>query len=272
MSVTSFIPSIWEARLLANFHDASVADVITTPPTRTEGNKVVFNRVPDVAIKDYDAVTPITFDGLTTPDVDLSFNQKKYFAFKVNDVDKVQAAGDLLNSTTADTSLKLQETIDLYVLSLYTSADADNLVGNDTTPVALDATTAYNSIVDLSTKLGQKKVPVAGRYVVVNNAVLGLLAKDSRFTLQPEILANGIVNGQKVGGMQVVVSEEIANASGKYKILAVGAGALGYGKQFDNVEAIRLQDDFADGVRGLCVYGATVLRPEAMAVLTATIA
>jgi hypothetical protein len=33
------------------------------------------------------------------------------------------------------------------------------------------------------------------------------------------------------------------------------------------MEAIRLQDSFADGVRGLLLYGAKVIRPNAMAVL-----
>jgi hypothetical protein len=72
--------------------------------------------------------------------------------------------------------------------------------------------------------------------------------------------------------MQVVVSEEIANTSGKYKIVALHQSAIGYGKQIDEMEAMRLESDFADGIRGLLVYGASVLRPEAMAVLTATFA
>lgn len=274
MTVANFIPSIWEARLLANYHNRSVADVITTPPTSISGNKIIFNRVSSVAIKDYDpaATTPVSFDGLTTPKVEIDMDQKKYFAFKIGDVDAAQAAGNLLDPTVSEASATLSETIDTYVLGLYTAADADNLVGNDTTPIALDPTTAYESIVDLGTKLGTKKVPKAGSSVIVNSAVLGLLAKNDRFTRNPNVLANGIVEGQTINGMQVVVSEQIANASGKYKILAVGSGAIGYGCQINSLEAIRLQDDFADGVRGLCVHGATVLRPEAVAVLTGTFA
>ncbi|MFT8316650.1 MAG: hypothetical protein ABF651_00085 [Sporolactobacillus sp.] len=272
MTVANFIPSIWEARLLANYHNHSVADVITTAPTQILGNKIIFNRVSSVAIKDYDSTTtkPVSFDGLTTPEVEIDMDQKKYFAFKINDVDKIQTAGDLFDPTVAEASATLSETIDTYILNFYTSASADNLVGNDTTPIALDPTSAYESIVDLGTKLGSKKVPKLGSFVVVNSAVLGLLAKNDRFTRNPVVLANGIVEGQTINGMQVVVSEQIANAAGKYKILAVGSGAIGYGCQINDLEAIRLQDDFADGVRGLCVHGATVLRPEAVAVLTAT--
>ena len=42
MAVTNFIPSIWEARLLAKFHERSITDLITTAPTKVEGNKIIF--------------------------------------------------------------------------------------------------------------------------------------------------------------------------------------------------------------------------------------
>ena len=45
MAVTNFIPSIWEARLLAKFHERSITDLITTAPTKVEGNKIIFNHV-----------------------------------------------------------------------------------------------------------------------------------------------------------------------------------------------------------------------------------
>lgn len=268
MSVQSFIPSIWEARLLANFHKTSVAEVITTKPTEVKGGKAIFNRVSAVNVKDYTGA--ITWDELTTTPAEVTYNQKKYFAFTVHDVDKVQAAGDLVDAHTAEASATLQETIDKYVLSLYTAAG--NAIGTDASPVALNKTNVYDYIVDLGTKLSEKKVPMANRFVVVNAQVLGLLSKDPRFTANPSVLENGVVEGQKINGMQVVVSEEIANVSGKYKILALHSSAIGYGKEIDSIEAMRLQNSFSDGIRGLAVFGATVLRPEAMAVLTATIA
>lgn len=41
----------------------------------------------------------------------------------------------------------------------------------------------------------------------------------------------------------------------------------GAAKQLSKMEAMRLQNSFSDGVRGLCRYGAKVLIPEAIAVL-----
>jgi hypothetical protein len=41
--------------------------------------------------------------------------------------------------------------------------------------------------------------------------------------------------------------------------------AITYGEQIAETEALRLQTTFADGVRGLHVYGAKVVRPDCLA-------
>jgi hypothetical protein len=269
MSVQTFIPQIWEARLLANFHKTSIANVITSTPARIEGNKIIFNRVGAVTVKDYEGA--VTWDAANTSKVEINMDQKKYFAFQVDDVDAAQAAGELIDPHTQEAAAVLQETVDSFVLGLYTGAHVDNLIGSDETPEALTAANVYDYIVDLGTKLNTKKVPKTDRYTIINSAVLGLLSKDDRFTRQPNILENGVVEGQVINGSQIVVSEELANAGGKYKIMALHKSAIGHGKQVDETEAMRLQGSFADGVRGLMVYGAGVLRPEALAVLTGTV-
>jgi hypothetical protein len=270
MSVNSFIASVWEGKLLANFRKASIADVITSKPVKIEGNKIIFNRAGSVDVKDYAGT--VDWDSVSTTPVELNMDQKKYFAFSVDDVDAIQAAGDLVDAHTAEASASLQETVDKFVLGLYTGAHADNVIGDDTTPIALTKTNIYDTIVDLGTKLSKKKVPKSDRFVVINAEALGLLSKDDRFTKNPTVLENGVVEGQKINSLQVVVSEELAtNANGDYKILALHKSAIGHGKQLDKTEAMRLQNTIADGVRGLMVYGGEVIRPESLAVLTATV-
>lgn len=269
MAVTSFIKSVWEAKLLTSFHKGAIAELITTKPTKIEGNKIIFNRVGAGSVKDYNGT--IAWDEVNTTPIELNMDQKKYFAFSVDDVDRVQASGDLIDTYTAEEAAAIKEAIDTFVLGLYTGVHADNTIGDDTTPIALDKTNVYDYIVDLGTKLDKKKVPMANRFVVVNADVLNLLSKDDRFTRNPVVLENGVVEGQFINGMQVVRSEEIANVSGKYKILALHKSAVGFGKQIDQTEAMRLPNAFADGVRGLVVYGGEVIRPEALAVLTATV-
>lgn len=249
MAITNFIPTIWEARLLAKFHERSVAEVITTAPTKIEGNKIIFNKVSDVAIKDYEG--SVSFDDLTTSKVELPLDIKKYWAFKVDDVDAVQAAGALIDPHVAEAAAGLQEATDLAVFT--EALKTSNEVTGEK---------AYDIIVKANTQLNKNKVPKSDRFIVINAEVLEDLQLDARFTEHYTILENGIMEGAKINGVQLVFSEEL-NA-GSYAILALHKSAIGFGKQLQETEAMRLQNAFADGVRGLQVCGTKILREEAI--------
>lgn len=264
MSVSNFIPTIWEARLLANYHKTSIADVITTPPTEIKGNKIIFNNVGAVDIKDYSG--EVVWDDIDTPKVELDMDQKKYWAIKLDDVDKIQAAGELVDAHTEEAAATLNEIIDKYVLSKM-AAGAGKKLGTKT----VNKTNAYDLIVDMGTQLNKKKVPKVNRYMIINSDYLGLLSKDDRFTKQPVVLENGVVEGQTISGFQIVVSEEIPVSAGVSTIIGCYKGATGHGKQLQETEAMRLQGAFADGMRGLCVYGSGAIKAEGLVTAAVTI-
>lgn len=255
MSVKNFIPTIWEARLLAKFHERSVAELITTPPTKIEGNKIVFNKVSDVAIKDYTG--DVSFDDLDTPKVEIDLDHKKYWAFKVDDVDAVQAAGDLIDPHVEEAGYGMQEDADKYVLT-------EALKSTNTVTVTNEK--AYDIIVKLNGVLNKKKVSKANRFTVINSEVLEELQLDSRFTEHYQVLENGLIEGAKINGVQLVFSEEL-NA-GNYAIVVLHKSAIGYGKQLQETEAMRLQNSFSDGVRGLKVEGCKTLKADGVAKYT----
>ena len=252
MAVTNFIPQIWEARLLAKFHERSIADIITTSPTKVEGNKVVFNKVSDVAINPYSGT--VNFEDLTTSKVELTLDNKNYWAFKVDDVDAVQSAGDLIDPHVEEAGYGLQEASDKFVLT-------EALKISNTVSKAGDEK-AYDLIVKANTALNKKKVPKAQRYAVINAEVLEDLQLDARFTLQYTILENGIIEGANINGTQLVFSEELND--GSFAIVVLHKSAIGYAKQLEETEAMRLQNSFADGIRGLQVDGVKTLREEAI--------
>lgn len=251
MAITTFIPTVWEASLLKKFHETSIAEVITTAPTKIEGNKIVFNNVSDVAVKTYSG--SVSFDELTTSKVELEMNKKNYFAFKVDDVDAVQAAGDLIDAHTGEAGSKMQEELDKIVLTEVMTTE--NIVERTDE-------NAYDLIVKCNTALNKKKVPKSDRFAVINSEILENLQLDSRFTANYVVLENGIIDGAKINGTQLVLSEELND--GTAAIAVLHKSAVGYGKQIDEVEALRLQDSFSDGVRGLAVAGVKILRPDAI--------
>lgn len=262
MSVQNFKATLWEGALLANFHSVSVAQAISTKPSKIQGNKVVFNRVGAGTIKDYEG--SISWDEINTTPIEMTFDKKKYFAFSLDDCDKVQLVADVMGATTAEHAAVLAETYDKdFFTVLAAGAKTDNKIGSASKKIKITESNVYNLIVDLGTKLSKNKVPKTERYVTVDSEILGLLSKDRRFTSNPNVLVNGVVEGQVINGMQVVCSEEKAANT----IVAHHKSAIGAAKQIDEMEAMRLQSSFADGVRGLCMYGSKVLREEAIAVL-----
>ncbi|MDM8312902.1 MAG: hypothetical protein DBY38_02320 [Clostridium cadaveris] len=262
MSVTNFKATLWEGALLANFHSVSVTDAVSTKPTKIQGNKVIFNRVGAGTIKDYEGT--IAWDEINTTPIEMTFNKKKYFAFSLDDCDKVQLVADVMGATTAEHAAVLAETYDKdFYTVLAAGVKSTNKIGTSSSKKDISSVNVYDYIVDLGTILSKNKVPKADRYVTVDAEILGLLSKDRRFTPNPNVLANGVVEGQTINGMKVVCSEE----KPVNQIVAHWKGAIGAAKQLDEMEAMRLQTSFADGVRGLCMYGSKVLRDEAIAVL-----
>ena len=262
MSVNNFKATLWEGALLANFHSVSVADAVSTKPTKIQGNKVIFNRVGAGAIKDYEG--SISWDEINTTPIEMTFDKKKYFAFSLDDCDKVQLVADVMGATTAEHAAVLAETYDKdFYTTLVSGVKSTNKIGSASAKKDVSSVNIYDYIVDLGTILSKNKVPKTDRYVTVDAEILGLLSKDRRFTPNPVVLQNGIVEGQVINGLKVVCTEEKpAN-----QIVAHYKGAIGATKQLDEMEAMRLQNSFADGVRGLCMYGSKVLREDAVAVL-----
>ena len=249
MAVTNFIPTIWEARLMAKFHERSVAELITTAPTKIEGNKIVFNKVSDVALKDYEGT--VSFDDLNTSKVELNMDIEKYWAFKVDDVDAVQAAGNLIDPHVQEAGYGLQEATDKLVL------DEALKTANTVT-----AEKIYDVIVKANTQLNKNKVPKSERFAVINSEALEDLNLDARFTSNYTILENGIIEGADINGTKLVFSEELNN--GACAVVVLHKSAIGFGKQLEKTEAMRLESSFADGVRGLQVCGKQTLREEAV--------
>lgn len=260
MSVDNFKPTLWEGALIANFHSVSIADVLATRPTEIKGNKVIFNRIAGGTLKDYEG--QVDWEDINTTPVEMLFDKKKYFAFALDDVDKVQLRSEVMTATTKEHAAVLAETYDKDFFAAL-EAGTKIKIGSAGTKKKVTPASAYDYLVDMGTELSKKKVPKTNRFVTVNAEYLGLLSKDKRFTANPKVLENGVVEGQTINGMQVMCSEELP----KNVVLANHKSAIGAAKQLEEMEAMRLQSKFADGIRGLCVYGDKVLREDASVAL-----
>lgn len=264
MAIDNYKPTLWENAIIQNFHDDSFVGLITTPPVEINGEKVVFNKIAPGAWKDYVSGQKIEWSTVATTKVEMNFPNQKYYAFMVEDVDKVQLAGDVMGSVTKEQSDVLGEEISQEVVKfIATNTPAANTIATAADPDLVTKSNAYDMLVDLNTLANKSKVPITGRYFIVSPDFLALIAKDDRFTRQYTVLQTGVVEGATVNGTTLICKADNPND----KVILTHPSGTGYAMQLTgDPEAVRLQDYFGDGVRGIVKYGYTQLRPESSCV------
>ena len=287
MAVTTFIPELWSARLLYALEKSHVATNLVNRNYEGEisnhGDTVHINTIGAITVKSYTKNTDIDApETLTTTDQTLVIDQAKYFNFQVDDVDKVQAAGELVDTAMGRAAYALADVSDAYLLGVIAAgAAAGNTIGSAAAPVALTASNVYENIVKLKTKLDKANVPNTGRTIVVPPDVHSLLLLDDRFakstaTAGQEALINGLVG--RIAGFDVYMSNNVKTGTGTdtgktpyFEITAQITDATTYAEQIIKTEAYRMESRFADAVKGLHVYGAKVTDGTKIAKILASV-
>lgn len=282
MALDNFIPNVWSARLLANLHknlvfgQAGVVNRDYEGEINDVGDSVRINAIGPVTVGSYTKNTDMSAaETLTDAQTSLLVDQAKYFNFQIDDVDRAQQKPKVMDAAMREAAYALADTLDQYIAALYSDASASNLYGTTSVPKTITAATdAYEYLVELSVLLDQSNVPSQGRWCVVPPWYHGKLLKDDRFvgtgSAQAQAaLANGMIG--EAAGFTILKSNNVKYVStADYKIMAGSAAAITLAEQISKVEAYRPQLRFADAVKGLHLYGAKVVRPEALAVLTCT--
>lgn len=273
MAVSTFIPELWSARLLHALDKAHVATNLVNRDYEGEiaqrGDTVHINSIVNPTIRSYTAGTAITVEDLDTDDQTLVINQAKYFAFNIEDIDKAQAGGDLVDVAMARAAYGLADAADAYLLGVMAAgADSANVIDS----TALTEANIYAQIVQLRMLLDKANVPTADRGIIVPPEAYALLLQDSRFTSVTATAENAVVNGLvgRVAGFDVYESNNLPVSTSVTSIIAGVPTATTYAEQINSVEAMRQEGQFADLLRGLHLYGAKVTDGKQLAVLKAT--
>ncbi|GAB4528434.1 MAG: hypothetical protein OHK0046_47230 [Anaerolineae bacterium] len=283
MAINAFIPVIWAGTLM---QEMETRLVYTQPQVcnrnwegtiADQGDTVKIVEIGDVSVKTYtknaDLDSP---EELITADMELKIDQGDYINFAVDDVDAVQANGDLRAEAMRRSSYGLVKKADSWMASLMASSiGKDNTIGTTASPKADLGTVskAYDYLSDLSVILDENDTPEEGRFVIVPSWFHGILRKDDRFVgtgsgQADATLRNGMV-GQAAGFM-IYKSNQVPNtAKEKFRIIAGHNMATTYADQISKMEAYRPEKRFAEAVKGLHVYGGKVIRPQMLAMLIA---
>lgn len=258
MSISTFIPSVWANELILGFEEQSIIAQVTFPVPTTKSGKYIINKMGEVSVQKYQG--QVEYGELDLTSVEVPFDTANYFAFAIKDLDKAQVASDLRAPALEKATAKMAKTVDEDMVARVLASEAHKEV------VALSKSNVYDAIVDANLRLNQKDVPATNRVVLCGHDVIAMLLKDADF--KASVHRNVMENGMEVfriNGVEILPTNRVAAGT----IIVLHKSAVAYGMQIDEVEALRLPDTFADGVRGLHNYGITVVLPEAIEIVAA---
>jgi len=292
--VLAFKPELWSRVILAAEKKALVfgGPGIVNDDYEGEisgpGTTVHITQFGDPEVSDYAPNESITYQELDDAGQELLIDQRKYFAFTIDDVDKRQAAGDMQSYLEDRAAYKLADTADQFIAGLYVNCAQSNIlmngsnssltVGDELTPAVYGGSTSHPAdfylqvVLPLKVKLDESYVPKKGRYLIVPPWAEALLEQTQAFVsvatpAQQEVFTEGLIG--RVSGFDVYTSNNSIQFDQTNNGWIVQAGhpmAITFAEQIVQTEALRLQTTFADAVRGLHVYGGRLVRPDHIAV------
>lgn len=282
MAITNFIPEIWDASLLKQLRDqltyaqAGVINRNYEGDIARAGDTVHITSFADPATRAYSKYTTISYDQLTDDTQTLVIDQARYWAITVDDIDKRQALPGFIDETTTGAAYNLRADADSFVADLMVAGVSSSAPDNTVGAVTVDAATeAYDLLVEFRTLLARSNTPADGRFVIVPPEFYAWLLKDDRFIrLDASGTTAGLRNGVvgRAAGFDVIESNVVPETSGgAFNVVAGHPIATTFADNLVKTEALRLEGYFGDGIRGLHVYGAEVIRPANLASAVVTV-
>lgn len=278
MSLQNFIPTIWAGEILNTFQTTHVLAALCNRDyegdIKGQGDTVKINSIGEITVASYvKNSTSITPEELQTAQTVLNIDQAKYFAFKIDDVDKAQANVSVMSKAMQKAAYKISEAVDVAIGLLYDQA------AHTVTDATCDSALILQTIGQAAQYLNEEGVPKAGRWCVLPPWVITKLVMSKLLDTSGSVDANAEWSNGVVGrcmGFTILESNNLyqTGTAPDYTTHAMAGvpEAISYAEQIVSVEAFRPESSFSDAVKGLHVYGYKVIQPKGLVALTLTYA
>jgi hypothetical protein len=274
MSVENFIPQLWAAPFLVRLRKALVYGGIANREyegvIRNMGDTVNILEVGPVAASSYTKGSTLTYSDLDGADKQLLIDQATEFHFKIDDVDRAQTMQGVMEGGMSEGAYAVADTIDQFIAGKYTEGVTQSTTGNSSADVDVSSGNVIEQFSYVGRYLTDRNVPTGGRWGVIPPFIHQklLLAEVGGIsaTAVPKADRGSYVNGfiGQAMGFNLFVSNNVQNDGTEYYCMFGNNTAISYAGQLTELESFRLQTTFATAARGLYVYGAKVVRPNAL--------
>ena len=290
-----FLPSVFSKKVLNFFRKASVAEAITNTDYSGEisgfGDSVKIIKEPVITVYQYERGADVTQTKLTDQETTLVVDIANAFKFKVDDIETAMSHVNFKEVASSSAAYALRDAFDEGVIATMfagvSAASPNHILGSDNaTDLAagtFDGTgnldigfgSSEHDPLDLMAHmarlLDEQSIPEEGRWFLAPPSFYEQLSQASSKLMSVDFnsgqggIRNGLVSSGKLRGFDMYKSNNIAapsNAAGK--IIAGHMSSTATAQTITSTEVLRDPDSFGDICRGLHVYGAKVLRPDAL--------
>ena len=272
MAITNFIPTIWSENLTTALDKQYIGVAHCNRDfegeIKNKGSVVKICGVGSIDVGDYTKDTDMSNPQALSDTVqELNIDQAKYFNFQIDDIDKAQCTPKLMEAAMKIAASSIANKADQYIYSLADEA------GSTVSCADASAGDLLNTIITARQKLYENNVSDMESVVLeVSPAVASeiLKAKIALPFCDASVMEAGYLGS--VAGCKIYVSNNIVKEEGEgfttHKCLMRTTRAIAYAEQFSEIDAYRPEKRFADAVKGLHLYGAKVVYPNEMVLIS----
>ena len=287
-----FLPSVFSKKVLNFFRKASVAEAITNTDYSGEisgfGDSVKIIKEPEITVYSYERGADVTQTKLTDIETTLIVDVANAFKFKVDDIETAMSHVNFKEVASSSAAYALRDAFDEGVIAKIiagvSASSPNHILGSDNaTDLAagtfdgtgnLDlgfGTDEHDIMAYMARLLDEQNIPEEGRWFLAPPSFYEQLSQSSSKLMSVDFNAgqggirNGLVSSGKLRGFDMYKSNNIAapsNAAGQVVCGHISSTATA--QTITSTEVLRDPDSFGDICRGLHVYGAKVLRPDAL--------
>lgn len=260
MSYQTFKPEVWAELTNRNLNKQLVFGALANRnyegKIENMGSSVRVPSIGSVTVGDYTGAD-ITFQEDTGAYQTININKAKYFALKMDDVDKAQAIPGVIEALTDQAIYEMADVVDTELAKLYAKCKSKvaGVIGTDK---------VSDKIIDLAVKMDEDNVPTANRWLVISPEIYGQLIKEVP-TISKGENTLGINQSYFIGswgGFTIYKSNNVQRTAKKYHCMAGVSAGLTLAMQINKMEAGRFEKSFGEYVKGLQLFGCDVIETE----------
>lgn len=274
MSYQNFVPTIWNETIN---HELERAHVFVADTNRQyEGDvQKAGDTVRILGIGKPNVTTTTTKDGsitLSDPEVvgdsstSLLIDHVAYFNYMVDDIDKRQAVGGIMDALSKETSEALAQEEDMAISELSAAPEA---VLKDASPTQITTANVLSYIDAGLEKLYENDVTPQTKITMTVPPWFYMILKQAYMHLDTDnsqMLENGRVG--KYGNVIVRMSNNVYKDQSNRSLIQLKTDrAIAYAKPMTHTEPYRPEKKFSDAVKGFILFGTKIVRPKEMIIL-----